>query len=122
MTVRKFAPCDEREVRRLSRKLFGSADELDYWEEQLFVHDIGDGRLGGFISVSVRPWMKGSASSPVAHIAGWYVDHSLRRKGVGRKLLRAAEHWARLNGYAPTNTELDHESVAMSTMRIQPRE
>lgn len=99
MTVRKFAPGDEREVRRLARKLAGPAADLDYWEAQLFVHDPGSGQLGGFIAITRRPWSEATSSGPVAHVGAWYVERRLRRKGIGARLMRAAEHWARLNGF-----------------------
>ncbi|HXG80163.1 MAG TPA: GNAT family N-acetyltransferase [Sphingomicrobium sp.] len=120
MAIRKSAPGDEREVRRLSRKLFGPVDGCDYWDEQLFVHDLGNGRLGGFISISQRPWCEGSNARPVAYVEGWFVDRGLRRRGIGTKLLRAAEHWARLNGFAEicSDAELDNQPSLEAHRRL----
>ena len=110
MTVRKAAPNDWRELQRLGRALFGSASELDLWGEQFFVFDSGGGRLGGLISVSARPWSEGSDVQPVAHVEAWYVDPDYRRMGAGTRLMQAAEHWARLNGFAEicSDAELDN--------------
>lgn len=100
MTIRKSAPLDASELKRLARSLFGSANHPDAWDEQIFVCDGGDGRLCGFISVSARPWTEGSDVQPVAHVEAWFVDRKARRKGIGTRLMQAAEHWARLNGFA----------------------
>jgi molybdopterin synthase catalytic subunit len=61
----------------------------------VFVIDRSDGRLGGFIEISSRPFAQGCASAPVAYVEGWVVDKDLRRRGLGRQLMRAAEEWAR---------------------------
>lgn len=100
MTIRKAAPEDAPELRRLARSLFGSADHLDAWDEQIFVCDDSGGRLCGFISVSARAWTEGSNVQPVAHVEAWFVERKMRRRGVGTKLMLAAEHWARLKGLA----------------------
>jgi aminoglycoside 6'-N-acetyltransferase I len=111
MNIRKAAPDDWRELRRLAKSLLGSADEIDAWDEQIFVCDNGGGRLCGFISVSARPWTEGTRVQPVAHVEAWFVDRKKRRQGVGTKLMRAAEHWASLNGFSEiaSDAELDNE-------------
>lgn len=98
MTVRKFVQGDDRELRRLNRRLFGTEQDFDPWDEQIFVVDRGDGRLGGYIAVSKRPWSEGSQAQPVALVEAWFVDRDLRRKGLGTRLMQAAEHWATLMG------------------------
>lgn len=110
MSVRKAAPDDWRQLRRLARAPFKTLDEIDAWSEQLFVYDRGDGRLGGYISVSERPWTVGSNARPVAHVEAWFVVPSMRRSGIGAELMRAAEQWARLKGHAElcSDTDLDN--------------
>jgi aminoglycoside 6'-N-acetyltransferase I len=115
MTVRRSLLGDDRELRRLNRRLFGTEQEFDPWDEQIFVVDRGDGRLGGYIAVSRRPWSEGSAAKPVAHVEAWFVDRDLRRKGLGRKLMKAAEHWAALMGLAELCADVElrnHVSLA----------
>jgi aminoglycoside 6'-N-acetyltransferase I len=51
-------------------------------------------RLGAFLEASLRRYADGCDSSPVGYIEGWYVDPDLRRLGVGRRLVQAAEEWA----------------------------
>lgn len=111
MTVRKAAPDDWRELKRLIHGLFGSADRLDLWDKRIFVFDRGAGRLGGFIAVSARPWSEGSHERPVAHVEAWFVDRRLRRRGIGARLMHAAEHWARLNGLAEICSEAELDNV-----------
>lgn len=120
MTIRKSAPNDAGELRRLARSLFGSPDHLDVWDEQLFVCDSGEGRLCGFISVSARPWSEGSEAQPVAHVEAWFVDRKMRRRGIGTKLMRAAEHWARFNGFAEicSDAELDNKTSLAAHARL----
>jgi len=58
----------------------------------------GGARLGGFVECGLRPFADGCDTRPVGYIEGWFVDEDLRRTGVGRELLRAAEEWARAHG------------------------
>jgi len=53
-----------------------------------------EGGLGGFLEVSIRPFADGCDTQPVGYIEGWYVDPDLRRQGIGRRLVEAAEAWA----------------------------
>lgn len=64
----------------------------------VLVAERGDGRLGGFLEVGTRSYADGCSSSPVAYLEGWWVDPDLRRTGVGRRLVSAAEAWARSRG------------------------
>jgi aminoglycoside 6'-N-acetyltransferase I len=58
-----------------------------------------DGRLAGFLQVGLRSHADGcDPSRPVGFIEGWYVIPVCRRQGIGRRLLAAAEDWARNHG------------------------
>jgi GNAT superfamily N-acetyltransferase/gamma-glutamylcyclotransferase (GGCT)/AIG2-like uncharacterized protein YtfP len=56
------------------------------------------GGLCGFVEASVRPMADDCTTHPVGYLEGWYVDPDMRRKGVGRRLVAAAETWASAQG------------------------
>lgn len=58
----------------------------------------GAGRLVGFVEAALRDWAEGCATEPVGYIEGWYVEPDQRRRGIGRRLVAAAEQWARDRG------------------------
>lgn len=61
----------------------------------VLVLDRGDGSLGGFVELALRDGVDGAAREVTAFLEGWYVDPRLRGDGWGRKLIRAAEQWAK---------------------------
>jgi aminoglycoside 6'-N-acetyltransferase I len=63
-----------------------------------FVAEREGGGLCGFVEASIRPYAEGAEAQPVGYIEGWYVDPDVRRRGVGRALVEAAEAWARSKG------------------------
>jgi GNAT superfamily N-acetyltransferase len=64
----------------------------------VFVAEREGGGLCGFVEAGLRPAADGCGPGPVGYVEGWYVDADLRRRGVGRQLVRAAEDWARGRG------------------------
>ena len=64
----------------------------------VFVIDCGGGRLGGFQEVSIRGAVEGCATGRVAYLEGLLVERGLRRRGLARQLVQAAEGWARRQG------------------------
>jgi len=55
--------------------------------------------LAGFIEVGSRSHADGcDPARPVGFVEGWFVEERYRRRGVGTKLMRAAEEWARARG------------------------
>ena len=68
-------------------------------DSEVFLAEREDGSIAGFVEAGSRPYADGCDTSPVGYIEAWYVDPDVRRSGYGRALLRAAEDWARSQGY-----------------------
>lgn len=68
--------------------------------------------LAGFLEVDLRSHADGcNPLRPVGYIEGWYVAENHRHKGIGKKLLAAAEDWARSQGCVEvaSDTWIDNE-------------
>jgi aminoglycoside 6'-N-acetyltransferase I len=108
VTVRNFQPEDRAEWLRMRRALWEDCPDdqqvremeeiLDSDIDEVFLAERPDGRLCGFLEAALRSRANGCDSTPVGYIEGWYVDEDLRRLGVGRTLMEAAEAWARSRG------------------------
>lgn len=105
----RATPSDYEEWLRLRRALWPDTSVEEHRQEMagflredaemvVFVGGRPDGRLGGFVEAGTRPYAEGCTTSPVGYVEGWYVDPDLRRTGVGRALVEAAEAWARERG------------------------
>ncbi|MBI2518449.1 MAG: GNAT family N-acetyltransferase [Opitutae bacterium] len=116
-SVRPLRKRDVAELARLRQSLWpecGPAEQRSEIRRLLarsrlrgvLVLDRGDGRLGGFIELSVHVGCDGAASPRVGYVEGWFVDAGLRGAGWGRRLIAAAEHWTAARGL----TELASDS------------
>jgi aminoglycoside 6'-N-acetyltransferase I len=56
------------------------------------------GQAVGFVELSIRPYAEDCVTDRVAYLEGWYVEPGVRRTGIGRALVAAAEDWARTQG------------------------
>ena len=70
-----------------------------------------DGNLVGFVEASLRGYAEGCDSSPVGYLEGWFVAPAYRLTGIGRRLVQAAEGWARAQGC----TEMASDSELSNT-------
>ena len=65
----------------------------------ILVAETNERQVVGFLEVDLRSHVDGcSPAHPVAYIEGWYVEEKYRHQGVGKKLVAAAEDWARSHG------------------------
>lgn len=80
-------------------------EELDAWFSTglngtlpgvIFLAEAEPGNLVGFLEAGLRSHADGcDTSRPVGFIEGWFVREGFRGCGIGRKLIEAAEEWAR---------------------------
>ena len=125
MRIRSVASSDQLEWLRMREALWpseaaGRGDEHDreipaFFANAdpalaVFVAVRPDGSLGGFLEAGTRPYADGCDSSPVGYIEGWYVDPDLRRTGMGRDLVHAAEAWARSLGLTEMASDAEIEN------------
>ncbi len=82
---------DDQQVREM-------AEILESESETVFLAERLEGGPCGFLEAAIRPWAIGCEPRAVGYIEGWYVDEDVRREGVGRALVEAAEEWARSKG------------------------
>jgi aminoglycoside 6'-N-acetyltransferase I len=78
----------------------------------VFVARLPDGELAGFLEAALRDWAEGCSTRPVGYIEGWYVEPERRKHGVGRRLVEAAETWARSRGC----TEMGSDAHVSNTL------
>src|SRR6185369_17915924 len=131
LIVRPILEQDLEEWFRLRRKLWdATADEdhkaemldiIDHTETQLvLVVDTGNGKLGGFLEASIRPFVEDCVSENVGYLEGWFVDPDHRRRGLGRALVAAAEHWAKSKGATEmaSDAEIGNEPSLSAHLRL----
>jgi len=109
--VRRLVEKDIAEWFRLRKLLWDeSSDEehkiemrdiFEHIETQLvLIAETSNGRLVGFLEASIRPFVEDCHSEDVGYLEGWFVEADYRQKGVGGKLVKAAEDWAQNKGCA----------------------
>lgn len=77
----------------------------------VFVVDTGAPTLGGFIELSVHDRVDGATSERVGYVEGWYVAPELRGRGVGRRLMDAAERWTREQGLTELGSDVEWDNA-----------
>jgi aminoglycoside 6'-N-acetyltransferase I len=103
---------DDEHQKEVFRFLGGERKVTD----RVFVAKNVAGEVVGFIELSIRPFAEGCVTDRIAYFEGMYVDPSVRGKGIGRSLIRAAEEWGRSMGCkeVASDTEISNEtSVAV---------
>jgi aminoglycoside 6'-N-acetyltransferase I len=112
--VRQAQVEDAREIAVMCALLWPESSAAEHGEEiekvlvsgaygtmpaAIFVSCDDDGRLTGFLEVSLRSHADGcDPSRPVGFVEGWFVREEFRKRGVGRALMISAEHWVAMQG------------------------
>lgn len=132
MEVRAVTRNDRDEWARMREALYPDppVSEIDEWLDAMgaggthpvgvavFVADRGNGMLAGFVEIGSRNYAEGCETTPVAYLEGWYVDPDVRRSGLGRRLLQAAESWAGANGFTEMASDAElHNAASLEAHR-----
>ncbi len=108
--IRPATPADTVAWLELRRALFGTEDDnhaaeiAAYFDgtarEPLAVLMAFDDTAAaiGLAELSIRAYAEGCRTDRVAYLEGWYVAPHVRRQGVGKALVTAAEQWGRAQG------------------------
>jgi aminoglycoside 6'-N-acetyltransferase I len=112
VTIRPYRPADLTQWMRMRRELWpelptdeaAQRADCEAWlvrrNSIVFVAArSGSFHLCGFIEAGERELADGCETSPVAYLEGWFVDEDLRGRGIGHRLIQAAEDWAITKGY-----------------------
>ncbi len=134
LVIRSATDLDKPEWLRM-RRLLWPKEDLDGLRTEMdelladpttitFVAVRPDGRLGGFLEAGQRKYVDGCDTSPVGYLEGWFVDEDLRGQGVGARLVRAAEDWARSQGLQEmgSDTWLEDEVSLLAHQALGYRE
>ena len=130
-SVRPFRENDLSEWLRLRKLLWDASGEEEHKAEMLdivehsdsqlvIVADTNNGKLAGFLEASIRPFVEDCHSDHVGYLEGWYVEPEYRRQGVGRRLVEAAEKWAKSKGCMEmaSDAEVGNESSVEAHARL----
>lgn len=101
---------EAQELARDARRFFDRSNERVFLT-QVFVAEQRSA-IVGMLELSLRSIADGCTSSPVPYIEGWFVAESARQQGVGTALVRAAEAWARANGFTEIASDVLIENHA----------
>lgn len=124
--IRPATEADRREWLRLRHALWPSEpihelepDLTEYLHRSdthlAIVAARSEGGLAGFAEFRLRSFADECYTSPVAYLEGWYVDRDCRRQGLGRRLVAAAEPWARARGCREFGSDTHVENLISRT-------
>jgi aminoglycoside 6'-N-acetyltransferase I len=121
MTIRQITAQYQADWARLRDALWpGSLTEHETATQQYFANGAAtpvvfvaewEGQIVGFLELGYRQYAPGCSSSPVPFIEGLYVEPGVRKQGIGRALVSAAETHARREGHLEiaSDSELDND-------------
>jgi aminoglycoside 6'-N-acetyltransferase I len=127
ITIRSAVPADSGVLDVLRLALYPETREGELAEElrrffagdlhmplEILIAEGADGTAAGFVELSIRAYAEGCLTDRVGYLEGWYVIPAARRRGVGRALVQAAEHWAQARGCTEFASDalIDNETSA----------
>lgn len=113
LVIALWPDCDRDEELENYRELINSVNGTCYLAKE------NDDYIG-FIHIGIRnDYVEGSSSSPVAYIEGIYVKPLSQKSGIGRKLVAAAEAWAKNHGFKElaSDTGIDNTGSILFHLR-----
>lgn len=125
MTIRAAQPGDEAELEAMIRALWPDADDAPALAAgcargtqgaPTWIAFAPDGEAVGFLYMSIRSHAEDCYEGPVPYIEGWWVAEPMRRRGVARALLAAAEAWCRAQGHYAIASDTEVENTASQLM------
>lgn len=107
--IREVRANDAGEWLRLRKLLWDETSDEEHRAEMLDIYEHHETQLVlvaenenetlvGFLEASVRPFVEDCHTDHVGYLEGWFVEPEQRYQGIGGKLVRAAEDWARDKG------------------------
>ncbi len=122
ITIRALEENDLAEWLRLRQALWDGSNEDDHKAEMVdiienpndqfvAVADVGDGSLAGFLEASIRSHVEDCKTENVGYLEGWYVDPMFRQQGIGARLVRYAEDWARGRGSTEMASDAEIDNI-----------
>lgn len=131
MKIRELDPTrDIAEWLRLRQGLFDDSTNAEHRQEMaeivaeavgcVLVAERPSTQLAGYVHVGSRKYAEGCTTSPVAYLEEWFVDADVRRQGVGKALIAAAEAWAQQNGFheLASDTTIDNDISLASHLAL----
>jgi aminoglycoside 6'-N-acetyltransferase I len=107
--VRMLEDNDISDWFRLRKKLWDELTEDEHKVEMMDIYEHSgtqlvlmvennEKNLIGFLEASIRPFVEDCSTDHVGYVEGWFVEEEFRRNGIGKRLVRSAESWARSKG------------------------
>ena len=96
-------------------------DIYEHHETQLvLVAETDSARLVGFLEASIRPFVEDCHTDHVGYLEGWFVEEKYRKRGIGRKLVKTAENWARGKGCTEmaSDSEIGNDSSLQAHQKL----
>ena len=131
ISIRALEENDLAEWLRLRQELWDGSNENDHKTEMVdiienpqdqfvAVADAGNGHLAGFLEASIRSHVEDCDTENVGYLEGWFVDPSYRQRGIGSRLVRFAEDWARGRGCTEmaSDAEIDNTVSQQAHARL----